>query len=996
MNRAVSSSDAHAAPEHGAWGPRAFARLLQRITSERKLAYLVVSDGRSEKCLFYTHGGLRITCVGQRQAIDLAGAIRRHPRFERGWLPEGEVDPEQLERACADNPLLAQISHDARRLVARHELFDLLVWDGAEFTFAPGDPPRQVFDPSLRAVRLSTGVDKVLTEVLGRVDDWKELQRALGPPATTRYQKGPTTPADDDRQAQSLLNSIKANGGDCRLEHLFLVGRRASHQHALRVAERVRELVRAKVLEPATEASGEALSSRKRAEVQSEIEGIEQALQLMIDKLQARRRLALGYQVLGDAGAAVENLRAVGEAYLERGDAEQAIGVFREVLTIVPEAFFARERIATIYEGLKRVPDAVSEWLELARSYARFGLLNRALQRMLNVVRLEPADAGHRRRLIDLREALGDEAGAAQDYAALSELYRAQGANAEAGACLGRSLALAPQDAEVAQRVEALRPAPGRGSTLVVALAWLAVAAAGFVAWSHRGAREDFLAARAAALDAAAAGDFAAAYAALGEYRASYPWQHALGRRAAEAAVAERDLAQGADEAVTRVAAALPGWGGLGFAKDRAQAEARVRRAEALVQEAAGLRARPARADPGPRPRAGWPRAADAGRPRLPRPGPAGEPGRRGPGLGRRAGARHLPAGGRAVVEPRELQVSAPAPRRAPRLDPGLEPSLTLELGPGGAGPRRPWALHPARVAVARARSTPADDQRLRAYDLDDGALEWERALEPYERALAPPDPIRRGVVLLSERRLRVLEDDGQPRWSLGSPPGGMLFLGVHGEQVVLARGRTVRVLSTRDREVLYEATPASPDAGGFTHGQLSGSYAVLATEGGELVALSLSDLTVLRSARPPSPAATTPLLTELGFAVFGEDRRLRLIHDEERWSLSFPQPPAAPLVYSLGAPPTVWVADGQSVAAVELERGRARFSRTFAAPVSDLAVARYAFVATADGAVWCLDPEDGAPRWRHQAQGPARLTATGTTLYVADAAGELVALPVD
>ena len=54
------------------------------------------------------------------------------------------------------------------------------------------------------------------------------------------------------------------------------------------------------------------------------------------------------------------------------------------------------------------------------------------------------------------------------------------------------------------------------------------------------------------------------------------------------------------------------------------------------------------------------------------------------------------------------------------------------------------------------------------------------------------------------------------------------------------------------------------------------------------------------------------------------------------------------------------------------------------------------AFVATAEGAVWCLAVADGAPRWRYQASGSARLAASNETLYVADSSGELVALPID
>ena len=59
----------------------------------------------------------------------------------------------------------------------------------------------------------------------------------------------------------------------------------------------------------------------------------------------------------------------------------------------------AREHIAQIYEQLGRVPEAVAEWLELARQYARLRLFNRAKEKLRKAVDLEPQEPEHRRRL---------------------------------------------------------------------------------------------------------------------------------------------------------------------------------------------------------------------------------------------------------------------------------------------------------------------------------------------------------------------------------------------------------------------------------------------------------------------------------------------------------------------------------------------------------------------------------------------------------------------
>jgi len=694
----------------------------------------------------------------------------------------------------------------------------------------------------------------------------------------------------------------------------------------------------------------------------------------------------------------VENLRLVGEAYLERGDTEQAIGVFREVLGIVPEAFFAREQIARVYENLKKVPEAVGEWLELARSYARFGLLNRALQRMLNVVRLEPAAVEHRRRLIDLREAIGDEQGAARDYAALGELYQAQGQLDLAGACLARSLELDPSEESYQERARALRPETGGAGKVLAGLAWLLVVVAGVGAWGHRSARAAFVAARQGAVDAALEGDFPAAYAALADYRALYGWQHVLPRSALEDLIARRDLERADDEraARLRVAEALPRWAAT-LRPDLERYAQQEQRARELVQQASE-HAEHGRGTPlldAARELAGdelaWTEAARGFRVqvRLESLPPGAQVARDGVSLG------SCPLAVEVGVEPLELLLtragSAPTTLRLGLRDEALELEHEVYLPPeqlwsaAAQGPIR------ERPAVGRGRVVVCgEDQRARL--VGKGGEQWAVQLDPDEFPVRAPELTRDAVLVATTTRLRVLElEDGRERWSLHNPPG-VNVLGAYADRIALARGRSLRLISAQTHEVLgEEALP-----GDVISGEVSGSYAVLSTGGPHLCAVALRTQQVAKTVPVPRRVSSVPLFTEFGFVALDEDLRLRLVHTEERWAVTLPGPLAAPLVYSPGDTPLLWSATGNALACIKLESGRGRWSRVFEQPIVDLAVAARAFVATSGGEVWCLDLETGEPRWRYLASGPAKLVATRDVLYVADAGGGIVALPVD
>ena len=67
----MSEEKQAAAAQVGPLNPRSYAELLKKVTGSRTVAYLLVSDGKSEKCVFLPAGGLRLSSVGVRRGREV-------------------------------------------------------------------------------------------------------------------------------------------------------------------------------------------------------------------------------------------------------------------------------------------------------------------------------------------------------------------------------------------------------------------------------------------------------------------------------------------------------------------------------------------------------------------------------------------------------------------------------------------------------------------------------------------------------------------------------------------------------------------------------------------------------------------------------------------------------------------------------------------------------------------------------------------------------------
>ncbi|RMG18994.1 MAG: hypothetical protein D6731_00560 [Planctomycetota bacterium] len=983
----------------GAWTPDACLEVLRRVLERRAVCYLLVTDGKSEKCLYFPFGGLRLTSLGARRGVPLRWLMSKHP----SCTPELARQLEKVtvgsgERASLEDSLsgpLREIAQVCSKRIVRDELLDLVVWDGAEYEFHASNPPPVIFEPEYEAVKLSLGVKDLLSEVRQAVPRWKKLRRALGSPSRTRVTLRSGSPSGHLERA--LLGSLREAGGEGRtLDELVLRGRRAGAT-ALEVCERVAELSERGTLRVEPNAKPR---PRSKELLRREADELEAAIELMINKLAAHRRIANLFRQAGDTARASEHLQQVGLELERRDDAEGAIEVYREIVAMNPQAFAAREHIALMLERLGRTADAVREWFALARQFASFGLFNRAKDRLRKAIRLDRRNPDLRRFLIDALQALGQRREAAQEYRRLAELYTAEGREDEALTCLQQVAELDSADVEAREALRRAASARGAGSKAkaLLALAVSALVLAGGAFWIHGHYRmlQALARAREEALQAAQQERFAEARRALDDFQARFGVSDDRlagtrdGIRALENLAARKRFARAqALEEKREVRAAMDAYRAVRRqapdSKWARRAEERLAAIEKLARKAE--------------------RAAQAVAALIEVGGREQEAAKQGFELMRTyswtAAARATtvpllvetePPGASVEVEGEPQRGVTPCFAWLPGPDPlritcrrdGYEPTSAV-VDPAGIVPPR-WPLRLQLQRKLRWRQTTegplvqapgvADDGSIvlagsdyRLYGLDPtGALRWSRLLGLFVETTGPPVLAgRTAVVVLDGREVVAFDvDTGRRRWRNRREGPELHAVGALSTSLLLvaARARVDAFDPVRGRLRWSRRLPGSL-AGPLTVdpprrravGATTGGLLVIVDEAGKVYGLKVPGRPVGRAVPGPT-----------GCLVATDDGKLHLVWRTVRWSRVLGEAPGAT---PLWAGDRIYVPVEDTLLCLSAADGEPIWSRRFSAKLSTPAFREgRLYVSTRDGRVHALVAATGKTRWIHRAGG--------------------------
>jgi outer membrane protein assembly factor BamB len=1004
--------------------PSALSGLLKKLEGNRSAAYLLVSDGLSEKCLYFSVGAIRLSSVGRRRVRTLDQMLTTNPKIappvlERAQQRVREVG-ETLEDALS-NMDYGEVVRECSSAIVRDELLDLIVWEGAYYEYCEANPPPKIFDPRLQAVKLSFGVARVLKEAEEGLAKYARLSPKLAS-GRARLIRGTQAvygvPAGvDARVGQAILDLVGENGAAA--EDLFLELRRRGFD-AIQVTGALDGLLEARALEAPKSQSARVSPEEEAALAKREALEIEAALDYLINELVARQRLAAKYQQLGDRRRAVFNLKRVGEELAARNRSEEAVETFRSVLKLAPTDFATRERILQLYERLKRIPEAVAEGLELARQFGKFGLFNRAKNAFRHVLRLDPARIDVRRELIELLVKLKDDREAVEEYEQLAQILAEEKEDAQLLAVWQQILKLDPK--HQAARARILAVARRHWAFLVpyaaVAAGFVLLAAVSAYVISEYRVVRDFNEAAGLALARAADADFAGAREAIDAFVA----RHAF--RQGRAAALRAEVA--AMEADWRVQTAADTYG-RARALEAAKSVMEARRLyEGLLSSARGtdwekkaqerLREIDLAADEAERLAASIRRLYHDGKDRE-----AYDAARE---LIRRYGwssaaancdvpllIESVPAGATIAINGKEQTTRTPrtltfrpiAPVTLTISFPGFaSESRVLDLRDEVAFPYRlelKKALRWKAVALGPVEGPPqvspdgiffgARDQRLYAV-APDGRVKWSRALGVFADVLGRP--LRAGERLVAGDlggNVTCLDaESGAVRWRLKlRAPAAGVAAPARDVAIFLEEPATLVGIDVENRKERWRETVPGGLAAPIG---LSESEKVLyaATGGAQLIAYDALSGRELGRMSTGARAVASPVPAGSGFLIATEDGLLRLIAasgGHEVWRKQLPAPAtAAPLA----AGGVAYVAAGQKLLALDLRDGGEKWAAAFRAPVRATPALRAGrlYVGAADGALYRLAAETGALQWTFGTGGEivSPPVATADTVYVA------------
>jgi tetratricopeptide (TPR) repeat protein len=176
-------------------------------------------------------------------------------------------------------------------------------------------------------------------------------------------------------------------------------------------------------------------------------------------------RMAELSEAEGDAAESISVRLTLAREAEARGDAPSAVGHYRRILVADPAHAEALARLAEIGPAAPAVAapppvsaeaihgDDTQAALQEAEVLSRYGLKDRAIERLLALSRRQPADLSVRERLVELMVEIGNPA-APREAEALAEAYRRQGQETLAALLVAR-LGLSP-----GLRPETTRPVP--------------------------------------------------------------------------------------------------------------------------------------------------------------------------------------------------------------------------------------------------------------------------------------------------------------------------------------------------------------------------------------------------------------------------------------------------------------------------------------------------------------------------------------------------------
>lgn len=389
---AQDSSGSHEVKRKRVMGPfdaASATRAIELLLEKSLHGSIVVSDGKSDLCFFFTRGGLRVIALG-RQLPSLCarlitkGAITQADAAKvQGVLrsPKKEVGPsdKKEERDIIVEVLRlssAEVDEVAKEIIS-DVFLDTLFWDDPQHEAGTGEPDPEILGRrDLSALTLSLGVKELVQTIQQRIRTASELRRTV---TSLQVVVEPLAKAREAAAAGGKIGDGPQAAARTRLVQRLVAepGLRASD---LMTRLELGELETASLLHDLV-TQGYVKLDRKplaKEEEQARLRAMEEALDQALSQLLRRVKVAQDAASSGDKERAGRHLARAGGLLLKDGRDEEAVRTFSGALELAPDNIEGREGYVQSLWATNRSSEAVAQSEALGAKYLELNLPQRA------------------------------------------------------------------------------------------------------------------------------------------------------------------------------------------------------------------------------------------------------------------------------------------------------------------------------------------------------------------------------------------------------------------------------------------------------------------------------------------------------------------------------------------------------------------------------------------------------------------------------------------
>ncbi|MHC5080931.1 MAG: DUF4388 domain-containing protein [Planctomycetota bacterium] len=534
------------------------------LARNKQIGTLIVSDGESTKYIYFARAGVRLLSSGKRKNIRLGDLLVKRNKIThdqlQAVLARQEETGEMVGKILTDWGLVTEEEIDeAVASQIEEEIFDLFTWENATFKFTEGAPPKELFDPSHRATRLTFDVNQMVQKASRYVDEMAKARELLPPPDTV-FQLGEFTELEfyERDDADPVKRIVKAIDGFRTVQEVI----EASGLNQLQTAEILGMLIRDKKIEKVESPLPHAEPGRELTDF---VEQCERELERDPGNVALRERLAQAYFDLGDASRTIQHLSLVVQTAMRGGRLDEALATARRIAEIAPEDINNQEHILRIHFEMRDTDGVLSTASQLADLYWSAGDTERVKNMYKLVLEIVPEDIEIRKKLINLYLDSNDRDGAADEYEAIARILENRGNTAGLYEIYQKISRLAPHRKDLLKRLRASAEKPVvriprarfhfvRRFIKLLLLLTIPAAAGGAVWWEFK-QRKEAEPRMKKADELRTKGEFLAAKEVLEEVKKAYPFS-ILAHFVVPEKLAEVDKARREDEARKRKAEA--------------------------------------------------------------------------------------------------------------------------------------------------------------------------------------------------------------------------------------------------------------------------------------------------------------------------------------------------------------------------------------------------------------------------------------------------------